>query len=245
MTTAQTADAETAEGVAAELRAAELRATEIRRALPQWVADAAGFKAAPARNPSLPTLVGLLILILCFFVVLTSISLRDQKREHSVMSSLEHTFAGQGAARNAPGADQDTHRILGNLRASITAQVPLVTGTAATSADDLMLALPRNLVFAADGDTLAEDFPRILQQTKAALAASPSGFAYEVEIAIASPKRDKAAIALAALVDRAVRAAGFAPGSAVVSLTEGKPDSVALIVRLRPNARLDNPGAEP
>jgi hypothetical protein len=31
----------------------------------------------------------------------------------------------------------------------------------------------------------------------------------------------------------------------VVSLTEGKPDSVALIVRLRPNARLDNPGAEP
>jgi hypothetical protein len=245
MTTAQTADPETADGIAAEVRAAELRATEIRRALPHWVADAAGFKPAPARNPSLPTLVGLLILILCFFVVLTSISLRDQKRENSVMSSLEHTFAGPGAARPAPGSEQDTNRILGNLRASITAQVPLVTGTAATDADDLTLALPRNLVFASDGGKLADDFPQILRQTKAALAASPSGFAYEVEVAITAADRNDAAVASATLVDQAVRAAGFAPGSAVVSLSAGKSDAVALIVHLRPNARLDNPEGEP
>jgi hypothetical protein len=42
-----------------------------------------------------------------------------------------------------------------------------------------------------------------------------------------------------------VRAAGFAPGSAVVSLSEGKPDTVALIIRLRPNARLNGSGDEP
>jgi hypothetical protein len=242
MTTAQTADPETADSVAAEARTAELR-----QALPGWVANAAGFKAEPARNPSLPTLVGLLILILCFFVVLTSISLRDKKRENSVMSSLEQTFAGQGAAaRSQPAStEQETHKILGNLRAAITAEVPLVTGTAAVSADDLMLPLPRNLVFAADGTRLAADFPHILRQTKAALSGSPSDFAYEVEVAITAAKRDDAAVASGALIDQSLRSAGFAPGSAVVSLSEGKPEGIVLIVRLRPNARLENSGDAP
>lgn len=242
MTTAQTADSEAADGVAAEIRSAELR-----QALPQWIAAASGFKPAPARNPSLPTLVGLLILILCFFVVLTSVSLHDKKRENSVMSSLEQTFSSDGAAQpQADDSERQTRRILGNLRAAITAEVPLVTGTAAVSADDLMLPLPRNLVFAKGDAALAEDFPRILQQTKTALASSPSGFAYEVEIAITASRRDDAAVASGTLIDQAMRAAGFAPGSAVVSLSEGKTDAVALIVRLRPNARLeDAPGDSP
>jgi hypothetical protein len=160
------------------------------------------------------------------------------------MSSLEQTFSGAGAAHPGP-TEQDTRRILGNLRASITAEVPLVTGTAPMSADDLTLALPRNLVFTADNAKLADGFQHILQQTKAALAGSPSGFAYEVEIAITASKRDEAMIASAALVDQALRATGFAPGSALVSLSEGKPDAVALIVRLRPNARVENSGDEP
>src|SRR5882672_4071399 len=57
----------------------EARVAAIRHAMPQWAQMSSGLKPAPARNPSLPTLVGLFILILCFFVVLTSISLKDQR----------------------------------------------------------------------------------------------------------------------------------------------------------------------
>src|SRR5882757_2751211 len=98
----------------------EARVAAIRHAMPQWAQVSSGLKPAPARNPSLPTLVGLFILILCFFVVLTSISLKDQHREKSVMASLERTFAGEGMSvpsEDEP-ADQAKH-MLGNLRAKL------------------------------------------------------------------------------------------------------------------------------
>src|SRR5438105_2544844 len=94
----------------------EARAAAIRHAMPQWAQLASGLTPAPARNPSLPTLVGLFILILCFFVVLTSISLKDQHREQSVMASLERTFSGEGMAQPSEDepADRQTKRMLGN-----------------------------------------------------------------------------------------------------------------------------------
>src|SRR5690242_8062638 len=70
----------------------ETRVAELKAALPKWLDASAGVTPAVARNPSLPTLVGLLILILCFFVVLTSISIKDKDREQSVMASLSQTF---------------------------------------------------------------------------------------------------------------------------------------------------------
>src|SRR4051812_4552122 len=153
--------------------------------MPQWLDAAAGVTPGPARNPSLPTLVGLLILILCFFVVLTSISLKDKSRENSVMSSLSQAFSSNGAAPPSTAASEvETRKLLGDLRTKLNAEVPLVTDAAPEPADDYELKLPQQLVFAEGGTTLASGFPGILGQAMKALKTGPADFAYEVEVAL-------------------------------------------------------------
>lgn len=220
------------------------RVAAIRQAMPQWVQLSSGFKPAVARNPSLPTLVALFMLILCFFVVLTSISLKDQHREKSVMASLERTFSGEGMA--VPSADQppeqQTRRMLGNLRARLVAEVPLVSGAATETADTLVLDLPPDLVFAGGNAALAPGFRQILDQTSQALKTGPADFAYEIEVGLTAAALDDKAVAAANAVADALRAAGFANNTAMVSLTPGTARTIALTIRLRPDARLQSEG---
>jgi hypothetical protein len=229
----------------AGLQAHAARAAELKRAIPQWLDAASGFKPEPARNPSLPTLVGLLMLILCFFVLLTSISLRDKSREETVMASLARAFSGQGIAQPSPQseADQETRKLLGDLQAKVGAEVPLVTDVKPQSSDDYVLRLPRGLVFKeADGDksaAIADGFDTILAQALAALKAAPNDFAYEVEAVVSAPALDDRAVARGAAVAKALRDAGFANDAAIVSLQAGSGDTVDLTIRLRPNARVE------
>src|SRR4051812_21071829 len=162
----------------AEATTHEDRVAELRAAMPKWLDAAAGFKPQTARNPSLPTLVGLLILVMCFFVVLTSISLKDANRETSVMASLSRAFSETGLAPTAPTAtEEDTRKLLGDLRDTLNPEVPLVTGVQPKTADDYEMKLPRKLVFAEDG-TLASGFSGILAQAMKALKAGPADSAY-------------------------------------------------------------------
>lgn len=207
--------------------------------MPQWLDAAAGFKPAPARNPSLPTLVGLLILIMCFFVVLTSISMRDQKREQSVMSGLSQAFSKTGLAPDSPAAaEADTRKLLGDLRAKLNAEVPLVSGVTPETADDYTFDMPRSMVFAEDGTSLAAAFPNTLDQAMRALRIGPADFAYEVEVALSAPQMNDRAVAGATAIAAALRRAGFANDAASVSLQPGDGETVSLTIRLRPNARL-------
>ena len=224
----------------------ETRVAELKAAMPQWLDAAAGIKPGVARNPSLPTLVGLLILILCFFVVLTSISLRDQNREQSVMAGLSRAFSETGLASSSPDAKEaDARKLLGDLRAELNAEVPLVSGVKPETADDYELKLPRRLVFEADGTTLASGFSGILAQAMRALKTGPNDFAYEVEVALSTPQMDEKAIAAGSAVAAALRDAGFANDAASVSLQPGDGAIVSVTVRLRPNARLAPTGSRP
>ena len=54
--------------------------------------------AGQSRNPSLPTFVGLIILILTFFIVLTSISIRDETKSDSAIASVQEAFSGNAAS---------------------------------------------------------------------------------------------------------------------------------------------------
>jgi hypothetical protein len=221
----------------------EARVAELKAAMPQWLDAAAGFKPVPSRNPSLPTLVGLLILILCFFVVLTSISMRNTDREKSVMSGLSQAFSNTGLAPSSPvGEEAETRRLLGDLRAALNAEVPMVDGVPPETADNYVLNLPRRLVFAGDGTALATGFPGILAQAMRALKTGPVDFAYEVEVTMTTPQMDDKAIAGASAIAAALRQAGFANDAASVSLLPGDGQIVSLTVRLRPNARLTPTG---
>jgi hypothetical protein len=217
----------------------ETRVAELKAAMPQWLDAAAGTAAVPTRNPSLPTLVGLLILVMCFFVVLTSLSMRNEEREQSVMAGLSQTFARTGMAPSSPvGEEAETRKLMGDLRAALNAEVPLVSGVKPETADDYVWNVQRSLVFNADGSTLASGFPGMLDRIRHALRTGPADFVYEIEVAIGTPRIDNAAIAGAGAVGAALRQAGFANDTASVSLQPGDGEMVAITVRLRPNARL-------
>ena len=220
----------------------ETRVAELKAAMPKWLDAAAGVTPAVSRNPSLPTLVGLLILILCFFVVLTSISIKDKNREQSVMASLSQTFTKDGMAPPTPAESEvATRKLLGDLRAKLNAEVPLVSGVKPETANDYAMNLPRRLVFAEDGTTLASGFSGILAQAMQALKTGPADFTYEVEVELSAPQMDQKAIAGASAIAAALRAAGFANDAASVSLEPGTGENVALTIRLRPDARLGKP----
>ena len=245
MTTGAAANPGSAASQESDSTTHEARVAELKAALPQWLDAASGFKPAVSRNPSLPTLVGLLILILCFFVVLTSISKRSTERETSVMAGLSQTFAKAGMAPSSPvGEEAETRKLLGDLRATLNAEVPMWNGVSPETADDYVLNLSRSLVFDADGK-LASGFPGILAQALRALKTGPVDFIYEIEVALTAPKMDDAAIAGAGAVGAALRAAGFANDAASVSLQPGDGQTVSLTIHLRPNARLDQPVGQP
>jgi hypothetical protein len=174
--------------------------------------------------------------------VLTSISLRDADREQSVMASLSRAFSETGLAPTSPiEAEADARKLLGDLRATLNPEVPLVTGVKPETADDYELKLPRKLVFAEDG-TIASGFDGILAQAMKALKTGPADFAYEIEVALSAPELNTAAIAGAGGVATALRKAGFANDASAVSLQQGSGDTVSLTIRLRPNARLEETG---
>jgi hypothetical protein len=112
----------------------------------------------------------------------------------------------------------------------------------------LVLDLPRSLVFAGAGSDLAPAFTQILAQASQALKTGPADFAYEIEIGVSAPTLDDKAVAAGNAIAGALRAAGFANDTAMVSLTPGKTETIALTIRLRPNARLQpggNTGGNP
>jgi hypothetical protein len=143
------------------------------------------------------------------------------------------------------GEEAETRHLLGDLRARLKAEVPLVSGAQQDTADDYVLNLPRHLVFAGDGTRLAEGFPGILDQAMHALKTGPQDFLYEVEVVLSTPRMDEAAIAGASAVGAALRDAGFLNDTASVSLQPGDGQTVSLTVRLRPNARVGEPEGQP
>jgi hypothetical protein len=218
-----------------------VRVAELKAAMPQWLDAAAGIKSGVARNPSLPTLVGLLILVMCFFVVLTSISMRNEKRADSVLSGLSRAFANTGLAPSTMvGEEAETRKLLGDLRAALNAEVPLQSNVKPETADEYVMTLPRDQVFAKDGATLIPGFSGTLANVTHALKTGPVDFDYEVEVALSAPKMDDAAIAGASAVGTALRQAGFANDAASVSLIPGDGQVIWLTVRLRPNARIED-----
>ena len=78
--------------------------------------------AGQSRNPSLPTFVGLIILILTFFIVLTSISIRDKTKSDSAIASVQEAFSG-----NAVTTEDVPKRRTTRSRASISRASPIAS----------------------------------------------------------------------------------------------------------------------
>lgn len=197
-------------------------------------------KPSIAKNPSLPTFVGLLLMILAFFVVLTSISLRDSHKSKAVAISLQQTFAaGANMPRDAAvvATEEADQAYIKSLANQFQAYIPMQPGVSGSAGYEQRLTLPMDQIFDAGATQAKPVLQDMLGQLMGALQRRPQDMDYELEIRLGDPQ-------LAALdVDRA---AGIAASLAklrapaekfTIGVIRDAAASLEVIVRLRPSVR--------
>lgn len=175
-----------------------------------------------ARNPSLPTFVGLIILILTFFIVLTSISLHDKSKSDAAVASVQQAFTGNAVTTEAPPAkeNQEVARdYIAGLTDRLQSLVPLMGGKPGPAADHQVLWLPVELAFAADSAALDPVFPTVLREVVKSLAEIPRRFTPHIEMRLCATEpsdtlRDRAVAIAGALVTEKAPMDRFALGIA-------------------------------
>ncbi|HET6157433.1 MAG TPA: flagellar motor protein MotB [Dongiaceae bacterium] len=141
--------------------------------------------ASQARNPSLPTFVGLIILILTFFIVLTSISLHDKTKSEAAIASVQEAFSGNAVtAEDVPvKKDEEVARdYIAGLTHRIQSLVPLMGGKPGPASDHQVLWLPTDLAFPADSAALAPLFPTVLREVVQSLDGIPQRLTPHIEM---------------------------------------------------------------
>ncbi len=140
---------------------------------------------AEARNPSLPTFVGLFMLILTFFIVLTSISINDRKKSDAAMASLQDAFSGSvETAQRAEDADMSiaARDFMRGLTGQIQSLIPLMGGKKSNPSEHQILWLPISLAFAGAATELEPGFSPVLRELLSASEKIPPRFDYQVEV---------------------------------------------------------------
>jgi hypothetical protein len=155
--------------------------------IPRWTRPPLNAIQPPseARNPSLPTFVGLIMLILTFFIVLTSISINDRKKSDAAMASLQDAFSGTvETAQRAEDADMNTaaRDFMRGLTGQIQSLIPLMGGKKSSPSEHQVLWLPISLAFAGAATELEPAFPSVLQELLNASEKIPPRFDYQVEV---------------------------------------------------------------
>lgn len=172
--------------------------------------------AGQARNPSLPTFVGLIILILTFFIVLTSISIRDQTKSDAAIASVQDAFSGNAVtSEDVPEKKDDeiAREYIAGLTHRIQSLVPLMGGKKGPASDHQVLWLPAELAFPADGATMAPLFPTVLREVVNSLSGIPRRLTPHIEMRLCATEPSSG------LRDRAV-AIGAALGAEKAPLTQ-------------------------
>ena len=140
---------------------------------------------AQSRNPSLPTFVGLIILILTFFIVLTSMSMKDRSKSDAAIASLQEAFSGSAAAAQAVEEEKDeevARTFIAGLTNRIQSLVPLMGGKPAPASDHQVLWLPIELVFPTATAAPAPLFSTVLSEVVKSLAEVPARLTPHIEM---------------------------------------------------------------
>lgn len=179
--------------------------------IPRWTRPplAAIKPPSEARNPSLPTFVGLIMLILTFFIVLTSISINDRKKSDAAMTSLQDAFSGTvETTQRAEDADMSiaARDFMRGLTGQIQSLIPLMGGKKSSPSEHQVLWLPLSLAFADAATELEPTFPPVLQELLNASEKIPARFDYQVEVRLCAAEPGEAvrrrAMSLATALDK-------------------------------------------
>lgn len=193
-------------------------------------------RAHQPRNPSLPTFVGLIILILTFFIVLTSISLHDQSRSEAAIASVQVAFGNAVAAEDvAARPDEEIARnYIAGLTRRIQSLMPLMGGKKGPAADHQVLWLPLELAFPGEDATLASMFPTILREVVNALDDIPRRLTPAIEMRLCAAEPSDLLRARAMAIGAALEAEGAPLRRFSIGMARCEPTRIGIAVALTP-----------
>lgn len=191
----------------------------------------------------------LYLLVLVFFIVLVSISAREEIKSAKVMDSVASTFApDSGSAAlvaNLPdveGQDMAGHMFQKRIASLISERLRLAKVTAVKPGETMQIALPADSMFEPGTINLRAFQESLLDRIVAELSNRPPGLYYEVEFEIGSPYAIGKSLPIGATLE-VNRAGAFArrmialgaPHNAIsVALSPGDAQDITLTFHARP-----------
>ena len=200
------------------------------------------------QDPNLVGLLSLQLLLLAFFILLSTISTFDESRVRSVLGSVQEAFSDVTGNADSNDAEMQADSIV------LSAVVDAVEGVMSTALQldrvsrvgdgDVVFDLSSDSLFAAGSAQIAPGHADVLRRIVVALDRRPSGYRYELDIlggraaAAAGAGAGDAAPLPALEIDRAgalARAlveAGATPSGLSSGLLPGASDKLRVVIRL-------------
>jgi hypothetical protein len=200
-----------------------------------------------SRNPSLPTFVGLIILILTFFIVLTSISLHDKTKSEAAIASVQEAFSGNAMTTEDVAAKKDeevARDYIAGLTQRIQSLVPLMGGKPGPASDHQVLWLPADLAFPADGAVLAPVFPTVLREVVNSLDGIPQRLTPHIEMRLCAAEASEQLRARAVAIGTALSSEHAPLAQFSIGVTSCDPKRIGIAIALAPVGEEAAPVAE-
>jgi hypothetical protein len=186
-------------------------------------------------NPSLPTFVGLMVLILTFFIVLTSISLHDQTKSKVAIASVQEAF-GNAVTTEDIANEEIARDYIAGLTQRIQSLVPLMGGKPAPASDHQVLWLPADLVFPSESAALAPLFPTILREVVKSLDGIPQRLTPHIEMRLCATDPSEQLRARAVAIGAALSTERAPLGQFSIGVTSCDPKRIGIAIALAPAA---------
>lgn len=186
-------------------------------------------KFVPAGNPSLPTFVSLMLMITTFMIVLTSISLHENTRMRSLMTSVRDAFAG-GQGNAASGALVQG-KLLGEAATGFKTALPLAVVETPAGGTRLILTLPLGTALDPTTGATTPEFDGAMAAMATALGKKPADLEASVELRFGD---DGLGEAHAATLAAAALKGGLAPARLFIGSGIGTKEDLDILVRLDP-----------
>lgn len=195
--------------------------------------------APPARNPSLVPFLSVQLLVLAFFIILTSHTTLNAEKSRAVTESVQRHFAGtqENVPTGAQGGalEPEARDVLQNVMVAFQGLIPLDRNIRRLSPLEQTIKLPVELFFAADSTDVLGSRRSLIDEVMRAIDLRPAGWGYELEILVQG--NPPSALTLDRAANLAAALAGEERGqpNIVVAMGTGDPAWMVLMVRLRPN----------
>lgn len=195
--------------------------------------------APPARNPSLVPFLAIQLLVLAFFIILTSHTTLNAEKARAVTESVQRKFSGMqdNVAAGAQGGalEPEARDVLQNVLVAFQGLIPLDRNVRHLSALEQTIKLPVELFFAGDSTEVLDSRRSLIDEVMRALDLRPAGWGYELEILVQGNPPSALTLDRAANLAAALAQEGRGQPSIVVAMGRGDPAWMVLMVRLRPN----------